>query len=169
MENKLMMPLIDKTQTVCYLISMYRGECNITHGGSKTRLYRIWKQMRIRCNCKTNPTYRFYGDRGIKITHEWDDFAVFRGWALANGYDDTMSIDRIDVNGDYCPGNCRWVPLIEQAKNTRQSKTYIFGGLSLTHNDWARKMGISPATLTERIARHGVEEALSMKKRGKIG
>lgn len=140
---------------------MYRGECNIKHGGYKTRLYRIWKQMRIRCRCKTNPTYRFYGARGITICPEWDDFAVFRDWALSHGYDDTLSIDRIDNDGNYEPGNCRWITREEQSRNTRNCKFYEHNGIKLTHNEWARRLGIDPSTLTERIQRHGTEYALS--------
>ena len=140
---------------------MYRGECNITHGGSKTRLYRIWKQMRFRCFCVTNPTYKHYGARGITICDEWSDFAVFREWALSNGYTDELSIERKDVDGNYCPENCSWIPRNEQARNTRNCKHYSYGGVTLTHNAWARRLGIDPSTLTERIRRHGIDTALS--------
>lgn len=143
---------------------MYRGECNKTHGGSKTRLYRIWKQMRIRCRCVTNPTYKFYGARGIYICTEWEDFIKFREWALANGYADSLSIDRIDNDGPYSPENCQWVTMKEQARNTRNCKRYEHNGVTMTHNEWAEKIGISPSTLTQRIKRHGVEAALSMPK-----
>lgn len=143
---------------------MYRGECNIKHGGYKTRLYRIWKQMRIRCYCTTNPTYKYYGARGITICDAWDDFAVFRDWALTHGYTDELSIDRIDNDGPYCPENCRWIPRAEQSRNTRNCKRYEFGGVTMTHNEWARQLGINPSTLTERIKRHGLEYALSAPK-----
>lgn len=146
---------------------MYRGECNITHGGSKTRLYSIWKQMRIRCCCVTNPTYQFYGARGISICKEWEDFATFREWALSHGYTDTLSIDRIDNSGDYCPENCRWITTAEQSRNTRNCKSYSYHGITLTHNEWARHIGISPSTLTERIQRHGIENALAKKRNDK--
>lgn len=140
---------------------MRRGECNIKHGGSGTRLYNIWKQMRIRCNCCTNPTYKFYGARGIKICPEWDDFATFRDWANQNGYTDKLSIERIDCNGDYCPENCKWIPRSEQAKNTRNNKYYEHNGMKMCHSDWARELHISPSSLTERIKRHGISYALS--------
>lgn len=143
---------------------MYRGECNITHGGSGTRLHKIWKQMRIRCRCKTNPTYKFYGARGISICEEWDDFAVFREWALSHGYADDLSIERIDNDQNYCPENCKWIPRSEQSKNTRNVKRYTFDGITMCHNDWAREIGISPSTLTQRIHRHGIQGALSMPK-----
>lgn len=144
---------------------MYRGECNITHNGSKTRLYRIWKQMRIRCNCKSNPNYKFYGGRGITICEEWDDFSKFREWALKNGYAENLTIERVDVDGNYCPDNCTWILRNEQAKNTRNCKYYEHDGLKMCHNDWARHLGINPSTLTERIHRHGISIALSMEKR----
>lgn len=144
---------------------MYRGECNKTHGDSKTRLYRIWKQMRIRCRCVTNPNYKHYGARGISVCPEWDDFAVFREWALSHGYAEELTIDRIDNNGNYEPDNCRWITQAEQARNTRNCKRYTHDGITLTHNAWARKLGIDPASLTERIQRHGIEAALSAPKR----
>jgi hypothetical protein len=141
---------------------------NRTHGGSKTRLYRIWKQMRIRCTTVTNPTYKFYGARGISICPQWGDFAVFHTWAMSHGYNDTMSIDRINVNGNYCPENCRWIPRNEQARNTRESKEYTHDGVTLTHNLWAKRLGINPSTLTGRIRRNGIEIALAMPKGGII-
>ena len=141
---------------------MYRGECNITHGGSKTRLYRIWKQMRIRCFCKTNPTYRFYGARGITICDEWSDFAVFRSWALSHGYTDVLTIDRIDSDGNYCPDNCRWISGELNSKVKRNTKMYTHNGKTMCHNDWARYLGIDPSSLTGRIKRHGIDGALSM-------
>jgi hypothetical protein len=141
---------------------MYRGECNITHGGSKTRLYSIWKQMRIRCRCVTNPTYKYYGARGIGICEAWEDFAAFREWALSHGYTDEMTIDRIDSDGDYCPENCRWIEASLNSKYKRNTKMYSHGGKTMCHNDWARKLGISPSSLTERIKRHGIEGALTM-------
>jgi len=148
---------------------MRRGECNITHGGYKTRLYRIWKQMRIRCRCVTNPTYQYYGARGISICPEWEDFATFRAWALSHGYTDQLSIERIDNDGDYCPENCTWIPRGDQNKNTRHVKTYTHDGITLHHNEWAERIGISPPTLTRRIAMHGVDIALSMPKQNRGG
>ena len=144
---------------------MYRGECNITHGGSKTRLYRIWKQMRIRCNCPTNPTYRFYGGKGIHICREWDDFAVFRAWALSHGYSEDLTIDRIDPEKDYCPENCQWITQRENCKYKRSTKFYTHDGMTMTHKEWAQYIGISPSTLTQRIQRHGLSFSLSAGKR----
>ena len=93
-----------------------------THGFSHTRLYGIWKNMRSRCLRTYNTAYKNYGGRGIKICKEWDDFQSFHDWAYANGYSETLTIDRIDVNGNYEPQNCRWSTYYEQAQNKRNTK-----------------------------------------------
>lgn len=135
---------------------------NAKHGGCGTRLYSIWKQMRIRCYCVTNPTYRFYGARGIGICEEWNDFSVFRDWALANGYRDDLTIERENADKDYSPDNCCWITRSKNSKDKRSSKYYEYKGEIMCHNDWARRFGINPSTLTGRIKRHGIENALAM-------
>jgi hypothetical protein len=81
----------------------------IKHGGRKTRLYNIWHMMRQRCWNPKASKYKNYGGKGVTITPEWNDFVVFRDWAMANGYDDTKQIDRIRSAGNYEPGNCQWL------------------------------------------------------------
>lgn len=99
-----------------------RLERNGTHRMSYTRLYSKWKSMRRRCNNPNDPKYQWYGGKGVKVCPEWDrpfgGFEMFRDWALSNGYQDDLTIDRIDPNKGYFPENCRW---ITRAENTRRA------------------------------------------------
>ena len=103
----------------------YRGDnpCRCTHYALKSkRLYSIWTNIKSRCNNSNVPGYKNYGGRGIKICSEWQEkFECFYKWAISNGYKDNLSIDRIDVNGNYEPSNCRWVTRIEQSQNKRNT------------------------------------------------
>lgn len=104
----------------CGCLSSETNGANLrTHGGSKTRLHRIWKAMRSRCNNPALPNYAGYGGRGITICAEWDDFSIFRDWALANGYADNLSIDRKENDLGYEPNNCRWATAEVQSQNRR--------------------------------------------------
>lgn len=99
------------------------------HGGKKDRLYGIWRDMITRCNNVNCKAYKNYGGRGISVCNEWlNDYAAFREWAYSAGYDKTAprgicTIDRIDVNGNYEPDNCRWVDMKVQANNKRKSRS----------------------------------------------
>lgn len=98
---------------------------NIKHGGCYDRLYKVYANMKNRCYNQNSNDYQYYGARGIEICTEWlDDYATFKKWAYANGYNDNAqhgqcTIDRIDVNGNYEPSNCRWVSMSIQSKNRR--------------------------------------------------
>ena len=94
------------------------------HNLRYTRLYRIYYGMRARCYNPKTRAYKYYGERGITICDEWlSDFTNFYEWSINNGYSDDLTIDRIDVNGNYEPSNCRWVDMKTQVHNRRTSKS----------------------------------------------
>ena len=96
---------------------------NQTHGMSKTRLFTTWRNMRVRCYSEKDKRYPHYGGRGITVCDEWrDSFEAFRDWALANGYNDDLTIDRIDPDGNYEPSNCRFITRAENNKNRRKRR-----------------------------------------------
>jgi hypothetical protein len=135
---------------------------NLKHGGKGTRLYQIWKSMRERCNTPTCRIYKYYGAKGIKICKEWEDFIAFREWAITNGYSDNLTIDRIDVFGNYEPSNCRWATYKEQANNTTKNHRVEFNGKNLTLSEWSEITGIKMQTIWGRLKRGwSVSDALT--------
>jgi hypothetical protein len=99
-----------------------RKEHTRKHGQTRTRLFNIWRGMHQRCTDQNKSNYKYYGARGISVCHEWNEFAPFKDWADAHGYDEALTIDRIDPNGNYEPSNCRWISIEDQQRNRRNSK-----------------------------------------------
>jgi hypothetical protein len=128
-----------------------RNKANATHGETNTRLYRIWRHMRERCQKDYSSAKKWYKDRGIVVWDEWEKYENFRDWALNNGYDEDLSIDRIDNNGNYCPENCRWVDDITQANNTSTNTFITINGIIKTAKNWERISGIESHTLLYRL------------------
>lgn len=153
---------------------------------SGERLYCVWNGMRNRCYNPNNKRYESYGGRSIKICEEWlNNYLKFKDWAYSTGYDENAergecTIDRIDVNGDYEPSNCRWITIQEQQKNKRPSSEWkkrnivrkkrtafvIFNGERISKFELCKKFGISMETFNYRVNKKGIpiEEALKMPK-----
>lgn len=115
------------------------SEKNKTHGDSKTRLYSCWIGIKSRCYRQKDKYYKDYGGRGIKVCNEWiHNYEQFRDWALKNGYKDNLTIDRIDVNDDYKPSNCRWITMTEQTYNKRNTRKIYLNGIGKTASEWSK-------------------------------
>jgi hypothetical protein len=145
---------------------------NTKHGKHKTRLYKIWAAIKGRCFNKNNSAYKNYGARGITICDEWiNNYPAFEKWAIDHGYNDSLTIDRIDVNGNYCPENCRWATRREQQNNRRVNHFLEYHGKKKTIAEWARTLNISSKRIYERLSRGwSTKNALSRKKyQGKRG
>lgn len=126
----------------------------IKHGMHDSRIYMIWKGIRGRCYVDSNQAYDNYGGRGIVMCQEWkESFVKFMEWAFQNGYSDTLSIDRIDVNGNYEPENCRWITMHEQSYNKRNSKLIEIDGVTKCLSEWSQITGIDRKTLSGRYER----------------
>ena len=138
------------------------------HGLLNTRLYRIWGGMKRRCYEKTHKDYPRYGKRGIKICVEWlNNFKSFYDWAITHGYDDSLTIDRIDNNGGYEPDNCKWSTVKEQNNHRRSTRFITHNNETLNFKQWADRAGIKPSSLRRRIYKLGwsFEKAVTTKAR----
>ena len=130
-----------------------------THGKRYTRLYTVWCLMRYRCYNPQKAEYKNYGGRGIAVCDEWlgkDGFQNFWDWAYANGYDEDAeygkcTLDRIDVNGNYCPENCRWVDMRIQAYNKRDTVRIDMGGEQLNLDEFCSEFNVPRRLAYERI------------------
>lgn len=145
------------------------GKANKVHGMSKTRVYKTYSGIKERCLNPNSKKYPDYGGRGITLSKEWDSFEKFHQWSIENGYDEELTLDRIDVNGNYEPNNCRWVDMKIQSNNKRNNRYVEYNGITKTLAEWAEHFGIKRVTLASRLDRQGLsfEEAIS--KEVKIG
>lgn len=135
------------------------------HRMCHTRIYQIWNAMKQRCSNPKAISYPRYGAKGISVCPEWEDFIGFYNWAMANGYEDHLTIDRIDGNGNYEPSNCRWTTKKEQQNNTSYNRRYTYNGETLTISQWAEKAEMPRNMLNKRLLRGwDIEKALTTKK-----
>lgn len=121
------------------------------HGESKTRLCRIWKAMRKRCRNPHDKCYEQYGGRGIDYVPEWDNYLIFKEWALANGYQDHLTIERKNVNEGYSPQNCCWKTLKEQSRNKQNTVYCEVNGVIKPLIEWCEIYNTNYATASHRI------------------
>ena len=141
------------------------ARCRTKHGLYKSRIYNIYICMKERCYNPNTKSYKDYGDRGIEVCDEWlgeDGFKNFYEWSVANGYDNSLSIDRINVNGNYEPSNCKWSTSTEQNNNTRRNNNITLNCETHTISEWSRIKGLSRNTLVARL-RNGwsIEDSLN--------
>ena len=139
------------------------GNAHRTHGQKKTRLYHIWQGMKQRCFWPKSPIYKYYGGRGITVCDEWkNDFLSFAEWSKISGYSDSLTLDRIDTDGNYEPNNCRWSTYKEQERNKRNNRLIEFRGETKTMTDWCETFGFRTDTVWRRLKRGwSIEEALT--------
>jgi len=122
-----------------------------THGYSKDPVHRVWHDMMRRCHNPKHRRFKDWGGRGIAVCPEWHNFENFRKWALTSDYREGLLIDRIDNDGDYESGNCRWCTMKEQGNNRRNNKILTHAGRTMTQTQWADCLGMNPMTLSYRL------------------
>lgn len=118
------------------------------HGDTGTRLYRIWKSMKCRCNNPNHPTFKNYGARGVEVCEDWQkSYTAFKEWALSHGYSESLELDRTDVNKGYSPENCQWISHYEQTMNRRDTLYATIGNETTKLRDLCKKNGINIHTV----------------------
>lgn len=125
---------------------------------SNKRIGSIFRGMKARCYTTTNKDYKNYGEKGIKICQEWlSNPKLFEEWALANGYNDNLTIDRINGDKDYCPENCRWITLEENSKNKPTTNFLTVDGETHTGREWSRILCFNNSRINQYVDKYGKE------------
>lgn len=142
-----------------------------SHGMTNSRLYYEWCNMKSRCSNPKNIMYSNYGGRGITFCEKWKQFEDFMKWANDNGYNDNLTLERINVNGNYEPDNCKWIPIKEQYLNRTDSHVITAFGKTQTIKEWADETGLKYDTIHARIKYYGwsAEDAVSLNPHKKGG
>lgn len=150
------------TVPTCYLTSGHTKSCgcfkfasrNKKHGMRHTRIYNIWCGMKKRCYDKNEPCYCLYGAKGITVCDQWlNDFLEFYNWSIQNGYNDELSIDRIDNSKGYSPNNCRWVTIAQQQRNKSNNVYLEYKGERKIIVQWCEELGIDKKLVYGRRSR----------------
>lgn len=130
---------------------------NHLNGLSNTKIYRKYRSMLDRCFNSNNKSFKDYGERGIKVCSEWlgkKGFLSFYEWSMQNGYEDGLTIERKDVNGNYCPENCCFITNAEQQRNKRNNVVFVKDGEEILEADLAKKLGMTDSAIIHR-AKYG--------------
>lgn len=134
-----------------------RKEVCTKHNDCYSRLYRTWADMKNRCNNEKSGSYKWYGGKGITYAAEWESFEGFKAWALSVGYNDSLTIDRIDSDGNYCPENCQWIPFKDNLKRMLAHKSKKYWGENLKTgeryefifaSEFAKEHSLNPRNIT---------------------
>lgn len=139
-------------------------DTNTKHGKTHSRLYNAWRNIKQRCYDHKNKRYKYYGERGIKMCDEWlHDFEAFYKWATNNGYKDNLQIDRIDVDGNYEPNNCRWTNIKMQQRNKTNNRLVTINGVTKCLSEWCDILNLKYGTISMRLRRGwSVKRALEL-------
>lgn len=130
------------------------------------RLKQIFNGMMQRCYNSNDMHYGLYGQKGVKICDDWiNNPSLFEAWSIKNGYDDSLTIDRIDSNGDYCPENCRWITLSENHKYNSNTKIIEIDGEAHSEIDWAKILGLTIFTISKYIKKYGLDDTIEFMRR----
>lgn len=144
----------------CKEIRSQRQRRNLTHGLTKTRIYKIWIGMWTRCTNQNEKHFARYGGRGILVCDQWKSFEKFLS-DMGLPPSEQHSLDRIDNEKGYEPSNCRWASAVEQQRNRRDNRRITFNGETLCLAEWADRLGINHSTLIERLQKWPLERAIT--------
>lgn len=136
---------------------------NKEHGESRSKLYRHWKSMIYRCSRPNNRAYKWYGGKGVRVCAEWQTYDGFKKWVLETRPNETYTVERIDVNGDYCPDNCKWIPIEKQANNRTSCVMISYNGSTKNLTEWCKELGLDYKLVHNRMTKLGwsFEKAIS--------
>ena len=119
---------------------------------TKEKLYHVYYGMKSRCYNSNSAKYQYYGGKGIKVCDEWlESYVNFKLWSIENGYEEGLTLDRLDGDDDYKPSNCRWVSMTVQNRNKDSNNYYTYDGKTLLLSDWSKLTGIKEPTLYSRL------------------
>lgn len=142
----------DVTQGKSLSCGCLHKEIVTTHGMHKSRIYKIWHAMKDRCNNVNNKFFKDYGGRGIKVCDRWNDFSCFFN-DMSSTYQDDLTLDRINVDGNYEKNNCRWANATQQQRNRRDSVKLIIDGIEISLYEVAESLSLNPKTISKRLHR----------------